>query len=148
MQDVWLYEALQTFLESLAGMDSGQNWNCYELLYNISTRRIEFIEDANCTRPRCRILPDCVAIRYIPGCLCGNMISALNGQVLNLLLKDEIIFHLNLFETSVCLTDGTTINLRKQMVVLMYALGYTAPGQNPEDLYMSKSSICFVRRTC
>ncbi|MEK7654647.1 MAG: hypothetical protein AAB323_00100 [Pseudomonadota bacterium] len=148
VQDVWLYEALQTFLESLAGMDSGQNWNCYELLYNISTRRIEFIEDANCTRPRCRILPDCVAIRYIPGCLCGNMISALNGQVLNLLLKDEIIFHLNLFETSVCLTDGTTINLRKQMVVLMYALGYTAPGQNPEDLYMSKSSICFVRRTC
>lgn len=148
VQDVWLYEALQTFLESLAGMDNGQNWNCYELLYNISTRRIEFIEDASCQRPRCRILPDCVVIRYVPGCLCSNMISALNGQVLNLLLKDEIIFHLNLFETSVCLTDGTTINLRKQMVVLMYALGYTAPGQNPEDLYMSKSSICFVRRTC
>jgi hypothetical protein len=148
VQDVWLYEALQTFLESLAGMDSGQNWNCYELLYNISTRRIEFIEDPNCQRPRCRILPDCVTIRYVPGCLCSNMISALNGQVLNLLLKDEIVFHLNLFETSVCLSDGITINLRKQMVVLMYALGYTAPGQNPEDLYMSKSSICFVRRAC
>lgn len=148
VQDVWLYEALQTFLESLASMDSGQNWNCYELLYNISTRRIEFIEDANCTKPRCRILPDCVVIRYVPGCLSGNMMSALNGQVLNLLLKDEMIFHLNLFETSVILTDGTMINLRKQMVVLMYALGYVAPGQNPEDLYMSKGSICFVRRTC
>lgn len=148
VQDAWLYEALQTFLESLSCMDSGQNWNCYELLYNISTRRMEFIEDPNCPKPRCRILPDCVTIRYVPGCLCPNMVSALNGQVLNCLLKDEIILHLNVFDTHVCLSDGTEINLRKQMVVLMYALGYTAPGQKPEDMYMSKNCACFIRRTC
>lgn len=148
VQDAWVYEALQTFLESLSCLDCGQNWNCYELLYNISTRRIEFIEDPNCPKPRCRILPDCVTIRYVPGCLCPNMICALNGQVLNCLLKDEIILHLNIFDTHVCLSDGTEINLRKQMVVLMYALGYTAPGQKPEDLYLSKSCACFVRRAC
>ena len=148
VQDVWMYESLQTFLESLSGMDTGQNWNCYELLYNISTRRLEFIEDASCRRPRCRILPDSVVIRYVPGCLCTNMISALQGQVLNCLLKDEVIFHLNLFETHVSLSDGTTINLRKQMVILMYALGYTTPGQQPEDLYTARSSVCFVRRPC
>ena len=148
VQDAWLYEALQEFLQALSNMDTGQNWNCYELLYNISTKRIEFIEDQNCQKPRCRILPDCIAIRNLPGCLSNNIIAALNGQTLNLLLKDKVVLNLNLFDMEVCLTDGTKVNLRKQIVVLMYALGYTAPGQYPEDLYASKKSVCFVRRSC
>jgi len=148
VQDVWLYEALQSFLESLVNMDTGQNWNCYELLYNISKKRLEFVTDSDCQQPRCRILIDSIVIRYPSGSLSNNMVSALNNQVINFLLKDEVILNLDLFETQTCLTDGTVVNLRKQAVVLMYALGYTVPGQSPESLYTSNRTACFVRRSC
>ncbi len=148
VRDAWLFEYLQKFLALIPNLDSGQNWNCYELLYNISTKRLEFEEDNSCQKPRCIILPSCISIRYTKGSVCQDMISALNGQVLNFLLKDQINCDLAAFQTCATLTDGQVVNLRKQIIVFFYSLGYTIPGKRPEDLYQCNQPVCFVRRTC